>query len=102
MATRLQVGQVRGNQIYELDGLKEAVRLAAGLGTRMLPLTSLRPKCLMPVMNRPLLGLWLARLAGLGIDLPRDQVRVGQLSAVLADGLALSRRRRGARPKASK
>lgn len=29
---RLQVGQVRGNQIYELDGLKETVRLGAGLG----------------------------------------------------------------------
>ncbi len=42
--------------------------LAAGLGTRMLPLTSLRPKCLMPVMNRPLLGLWLERLAGLGVE----------------------------------
>ena len=30
---RLQVGRVVGNQIYPLDGLKEAVRLAAGLGT---------------------------------------------------------------------
>ncbi|MEN3112359.1 exopolyphosphatase [Uliginosibacterium paludis] len=30
---RLQVGKVRGNQIYPLDGLKEAVRLAAGLGS---------------------------------------------------------------------
>lgn len=29
---RLQVGQVHGNQIYELDGLREPVRLAAGLG----------------------------------------------------------------------
>lgn len=29
---RLQVGQIRGNQIYELDGLKETVRLGAGLG----------------------------------------------------------------------
>ena len=29
---RLQIGKVRGNQIYPLDGLKEAVRLAAGLG----------------------------------------------------------------------
>lgn len=29
---RLQVGKVRGNQIYPLDGLKESVRLAAGLG----------------------------------------------------------------------
>ena len=30
---RLQVGQVRGNQIYELDGIKETVRLGAGLGS---------------------------------------------------------------------
>lgn len=29
---RLQVGRVVGNQIYPLDNLKEAVRLAAGLG----------------------------------------------------------------------
>ena len=29
---RLQIGEVRGNQIYALDGLKESVRLAAGLG----------------------------------------------------------------------
>jgi hypothetical protein len=28
---RLQVGRVVGNQIYPLDGLKEAVRLASGL-----------------------------------------------------------------------
>ncbi len=28
---RLQVGRVEGNQIYPLDGLKESVRLAAGL-----------------------------------------------------------------------
>jgi len=28
---RLQVGRIVGNQIYPLDGLKEAVRLAAGL-----------------------------------------------------------------------
>ncbi len=40
--------------------------LAAGLGTRLLPLTRRRPKCLMPVMNRPLLGLWLQRLAAAG------------------------------------
>ncbi len=29
---RLQVGRIVGNQIYPLDGLKETVRLAAGLG----------------------------------------------------------------------
>ncbi len=28
---RLQVGRIVGNQIYPLDGLKETVRLAAGL-----------------------------------------------------------------------
>jgi len=42
--------------------------LAAGLGTRLLPLTNKRPKCLMPVMNRPLLGLWLERLAAWGVE----------------------------------
>ncbi|MBS1210228.1 MAG: ppx [Proteobacteria bacterium] len=30
---RLMVGRVQGDQIYPLDGLKESVRLAAGLGT---------------------------------------------------------------------
>jgi exopolyphosphatase/guanosine-5'-triphosphate,3'-diphosphate pyrophosphatase len=29
---RLQVGQIRGNQIYELDGIKEPIQLGAGLG----------------------------------------------------------------------
>ncbi len=33
---RLQVGRVEGNQIYPLDGLKEAVRLAAGLSENKL------------------------------------------------------------------
>jgi mannose-1-phosphate guanylyltransferase len=64
------------NPLHQLDraGLiaiasEDAMRamvLAAGLGTRLLPLTRLRPKCLMPVMNQPLLGLWLQRLEALG------------------------------------
>jgi len=45
--------------------LKAAV-LAAGLGTRLRPLTDLVPKPLMPVLNRPLLGLLLAQFEQAG------------------------------------
>jgi mannose-1-phosphate guanylyltransferase len=44
----------------------KAAILAAGLGTRLRPLTNLVPKPLLPVLNRPLLGLWLARLEEAG------------------------------------
>ena len=40
--------------------------LAAGLGTRLRPLTFSVPKALLPVLNRPLLGLWLERLQAAG------------------------------------
>jgi mannose-1-phosphate guanylyltransferase len=43
-----------------------AAVLAAGLGTRLRPLTFSLPKALLPVLNRPLLGIWLARLAAAG------------------------------------
>ncbi|MFH2060680.1 MAG: nucleotidyltransferase family protein [Pseudomonadota bacterium] len=35
-----------------------ALLLAAGLGTRLLPLTKKIPKCLVPINGRPLLGYW--------------------------------------------
>jgi mannose-1-phosphate guanylyltransferase len=44
----------------------KAAILAAGLGTRLQPLTDVCPKALIPVLNRPLLGLWLARLEAAG------------------------------------
>lgn len=44
-----------------------ALLLAAGIGSRLRPLTDVLPKCLMPVNGRPLLGYWLAMLRGAGI-----------------------------------
>jgi len=41
--------------------------LAAGLGTRLKPLTNNWPKCLMPVKGRPLLDYWLYFLKDLNI-----------------------------------
>lgn len=52
-----------------------AVVLAAGKGTRLRPLTSLRPKALCPVGNVPLLDQALHRVATLGLSGP-DTVAV--------------------------
>jgi len=45
-----------------------ALLLAAGLGTRLKPLTDIWPKCLMPIHNRPLLEYWLEIIKKIGID----------------------------------
>lgn len=47
---------------------KVAVLLAAGVGSRLAPLTDTWPKCLMPIGKRPLLDYWLATLRGAGIQ----------------------------------
>lgn len=46
----------------------DALLLTAGFGTRLSPLTSILPKCLMPIHGRPLLGLWLELLKRGGVD----------------------------------
>jgi mannose-1-phosphate guanylyltransferase len=46
----------------------KAFLLAAGLGTRLRPLTDRVPKCLVPVAGRPLLDHWLSHLRSTGVD----------------------------------
>ena len=45
-----------------------ALLLAAGLGTRLKPLTNCLPKCLVPIHGRPLIDYWLQLLVENGID----------------------------------
>ncbi len=45
-----------------------AILLAAGLGTRLRPLTDQMPKCLVPVKGKPLLQIWLERLSVVGVS----------------------------------
>jgi len=44
-----------------------AILLAAGYGTRLRPLTNTISKCLVPIQGKPLLEIWLERLAQVGI-----------------------------------
>ena len=41
--------------------------LAAGLGTRLHPLTDIKPKALMPVVNRPIIDRVISYLEGHGV-----------------------------------
>lgn len=45
-----------------------ALLLAAGLGTRLKPITRAIPKCLAPIHDKPLLGYWLDLLGNAGME----------------------------------
>lgn len=85
----MRSGRVEG------DAPPRAVLLAAGLGTRLRPLTDRVPKCLVEVGGRPLLDRWLASLARARV---RDVlVNTHHLRAVVADFLAEAGPRHGLR-----
>lgn len=46
----------------------KALLLAAGLGTRLRPVTDHMPKCLVPINGKPLLEYWLENLSKAGVD----------------------------------
>src|SRR5512135_2371220 len=50
-----------------MAGRVKAILLAAGLGTRLRPLTNTTPKCLVPIGGRPLLDYWIDRLVEAGV-----------------------------------
>lgn len=46
----------------------KALLLCAGLGTRLRPLTLKKPKCLMNIAGKPLLGIWIDKLEKSGFE----------------------------------
>jgi|OM-RGC.v1.030109099 Nucleoside-diphosphate-sugar pyrophosphorylase involved in lipopolysaccharide biosynthesis/translation initiation factor 2B, gamma/epsilon subunits (eIF-2Bgamma/eIF-2Bepsilon) len=46
----------------------KAILLAAGLGTRLQPLTDSMPKCLVKVKNKPLIQNWVEKLSDAGVN----------------------------------
>ena len=46
----------------------KAFLLAAGLGTRLRPITDTIPKCMLPIGGRPLLDIWLDEFSRAGVD----------------------------------
>ena len=65
-----------------------AILLAAGLGTRLRPLTDTVPKCLVSVGDEVLLDMWLRRLSEAGVD--RVLVNLHHLADVVRRHVAAS------------
>jgi NDP-sugar pyrophosphorylase family protein len=60
-----------------MSEVRQAVLLAAGAGTRLLPLTRRLPKCLVPLAGVPLVDHLLGALAAAGLDLDELVVVTG-------------------------
>lgn len=67
-----------------------ALLLAAGLGTRLRPLTDTIPKCLAPIHDRPLLAYWLESLLG-SSAIDRVLINTHYLPQAVRDFVAKSR-----------
>ena len=70
-----------------------ALLLAAGLGTRLRPITDTIPKCLVPINGAPLLQIWLERLteAGIGPFLINTHYLEEQVKTFLEESAFLER-----------
>ncbi len=64
----------------------KAVLLAAGLGTRLRPITDTTPKCMLVIGDRPLLDIWLDAFEQAGVD--EVLVNLHHLPHVVSDHLA--------------
>jgi mannose-1-phosphate guanylyltransferase len=65
-----------------------ALLLAAGMGTRLLPLTETVPKCLVPIDGRPLLDYWFDLL--FQADIERALINTSYLAGIVSDHIAKS------------
>lgn len=66
-----------------------ALLLAAGLGTRLKPITDTIPKCLVPIHGKPLLDYWLESLFS-GDDIERAVINTHYLASVVEEHVAQS------------
>lgn len=64
----------------------KAVLLAAGVGSRLRPLTDTMPKCMVPVGGRPMIDIWLDAFAEAGVE--EVLVNLHHLPGVVAGHLA--------------
>jgi mannose-1-phosphate guanylyltransferase len=64
----------------------KAFLLAAGLGTRLRPLTDTVPKCMIHIDGRPMVDIWLDSLAKAGVD--EVLINLHHLADIVRDHLA--------------